>query len=285
MIPLKEIVPWRKSAPWASDLMVEQDYLLSQAVELIFRDPKLGTQLAMRGGTVLHKGHLAPASRYSEDIDLVLVEPRRSHRGIEADLVQVLKPLLGKPSEAVIAWVTLFIRNLASKSKIARLVYRYSPTDQSGAIAALKVEVNLNETKSFYPLTQVLIDVPTPGGVAPTRIPVVSYDVNEMLGTKLRALLQREHGRDLFDLWYAWHHCKQAGTNVIDPAKVGEAFRFYLKQEGSQNFTQQDVRIELARRMQSPKFLQDMNGFLPVGQQYDPVVAHAEFCDVFLPHI
>jgi len=28
----------------------------------------------MRGGTVLHKAHLAPAARYSEDIDLVLVK-------------------------------------------------------------------------------------------------------------------------------------------------------------------------------------------------------------------
>jgi predicted nucleotidyltransferase component of viral defense system len=70
LIPLQEIIRWRASAPWASDLMVEQDYLLSQAVELIFAHPKLRSQLAMRGGTVLHKGHLAPAARYSEDIDL-----------------------------------------------------------------------------------------------------------------------------------------------------------------------------------------------------------------------
>jgi hypothetical protein len=140
--------------------MVEQDYLISRAVELIFEHPKLKTQLAMRGGTVLHKGHLAPAARYSEDIDLVLVEPRRSHRGIREDLAIALKPLLGKPTESVVTSVTLFVRNLAAKSKIARLTYQDGPTDPSGAMAALKVEVNLNETKPFYPLTTVPVEVP-----------------------------------------------------------------------------------------------------------------------------
>lgn len=79
MIPLREVIAWRAHAPWADDQMVEQDYLISRAVEHIISHPKLGRQLAMRGGTVLHKDHLSPAARYSEDIDLVLVEPRRSH--------------------------------------------------------------------------------------------------------------------------------------------------------------------------------------------------------------
>src|SRR5687768_13252833 len=102
--------------------MVEQDYLLSRAVQLIFADPKLKNQLAMRGGTVLHKGHLAPASRYSEDIDLVLTA-NRSHQGIKEDLVAVLAPLLGKPTESIVTSVTLTVRNLVAKSKIARITY------------------------------------------------------------------------------------------------------------------------------------------------------------------
>lgn len=122
MITLQEIIPWRATAPWANDLMVEQDYLLSQAVELIFKDQNLSRQLAMRGGTVLHKGHLAPSSRYSEDIDLVLVA-NRSHKGIREDLTAVLKPLLGLPVESLETTVRLAVRNLVSKSKIARLVY------------------------------------------------------------------------------------------------------------------------------------------------------------------
>lgn len=264
--------------------MVEQDFLISQAVELIFSDPKLSSQLAMRGGTVLHKGHLAPAARYSEDIDLVLIEPRRSHRGIREDLTNALKPLLGKPTESVTTSVALFVRNIAAKSKIARLTYQYGPTDPDVALASLKVEVNLNETQPFYPLVTVPIQVPTEGGTR--SLQVVSYDLNEMLGTKLRALLQREHGRDLFDLWHAWAATGVAGSPAtVDPARVGEAFRFYLKQEGSENFTAADVRLEMDRRMRSSKFLKDMNGYLPVDVTYDPVAAYKDFQNVFMPHL
>jgi predicted nucleotidyltransferase component of viral defense system len=282
VITLQEIIPWRATAPWANDLMVEQDYLLSQAVELIFKDQKLSRQLAMRGGTVLHKGHLAPSSRYSEDIDLVLVA-NRSHKGIREDLTAVLKPLLGRPVESLETTVRLAVRNLVSKSKIARLVYRYSPASPLAAMADLKVEVNLNEQKSLYPLTSVDIDVPSSSG--PLKVPVVSYDLDEMLGTKLRALLQRDHGRDLFDLWHAWSVSQAPGTAAkVNPARVGEAFRFYMDQEGSK-FSRAEFASELALRMSSEKFLRDMEGFLPAGRKYDPHVAYQQFCEVYLPHL
>lgn len=262
--------------------MVEQDYLLSQAVGLIFNSPKLSQQLAMRGGTVLHKGHLSPSSRYSEDIDLVLVA-NRSHKGIREDLAAVLKPLLGSPVESLETTVRLAVRNLVSKSKIARLVYRYNPASQLAALADLKIEVNLNEQKSLYPLTAVDIDVPALGGAIKTS--VVSYDLDEMLGTKLRALLQRDQGRDLFDLWYAWTVSEQPSSLAkVNPARVGEAFRFYMNQEGSK-FSRDEFAAELARRMSSVKFLRDMEGFLPADKPYDPHVAYREFCQVYLPHL
>lgn len=49
MISLQEIARWRSRAPWSNDLMVEQDFLISQAVAAIFEDPFLKGQLAMRG--------------------------------------------------------------------------------------------------------------------------------------------------------------------------------------------------------------------------------------------
>ena len=285
MIPLREVIAWRAHAPWADDQMVEQDYLISRAVEHIISHPKLGRQLAMRGGTVLHKGHRSPAARYSEDIDLVLVEPRRSHRGIREDLTAVLRPLLRRPTESVVTTVTLFVRNLAAKSKIARLTYVYDPTDTSRALANLKVEVNLNETKPFYPLTTVPLLVPDTAGRV-REVQVVSYDLDEMLATKLRALFQREHGRDLFDLWHAWRMSSSGqARHVVDPERVGRAFRHYLQQEGSESFSAVDAATELDRRMHSKKFLSDMNGHLPADHTYDPFEAAAEFRRVFLPHL
>ena len=225
MISAQEIADWRAMAPWNTDDMVEQDYLICRAVAAIFEDKFLAGQVAMRGGTVLHKGHLSPAGRYSEDIDLI-------------------------------------IRNTHS----------YSPSSEEAAIGHLKVEVNVNEQKSFYPLVKISIDVPDNNGRVRQTV-VESYDVDEMLGTKMRALLQREHGRDLFDLWWAVERAKTHPTLRVNPVRVGAAFRFYMAQEGSP-FSAADFERELARRMRSRKFLKDMDGYLPKGGTYDPNLAH-----------
>ena len=74
MIPRAQITAWRARAPWSTDAQVEQDLALSRALVDLFSDDLLGRELAFRGGTALHKLHLEPAGRYSEDIDLVQTE-------------------------------------------------------------------------------------------------------------------------------------------------------------------------------------------------------------------
>lgn len=98
----------------------------------------------MRGGTVLYKGHLAPASRYSEDIDLVLTGKRPARR-IKLALARVLEPLLGHPSEAVLTHIQLAVRNLVAKSKIIRTAYTYDPLSSEAVFGTVKIEVNIND--------------------------------------------------------------------------------------------------------------------------------------------
>jgi len=68
MIPLTQpdIIAHESITPWPLATQVEQDLLLCRSMRAIFRDDFLSTQVAMRGGTLLHKVHLAPPSRYSE---------------------------------------------------------------------------------------------------------------------------------------------------------------------------------------------------------------------------
>ena len=72
----KDVLAHEFVVPWSEPYQVEQDLLLCLAMRAIFEDRFLSHQVAMRGGTVLHKVHLAPATRYSQDIDLVAVGDR-----------------------------------------------------------------------------------------------------------------------------------------------------------------------------------------------------------------
>ena len=75
-ITRQDILAHQTVAPWSAQHQVEQDLLLCRAMVELLNDAFLSAQIAMRGGTLLHKAHLAPPSRYSEDIDLVVVGTR-----------------------------------------------------------------------------------------------------------------------------------------------------------------------------------------------------------------
>ena len=71
MIPTADILAWRTEHPWVSNAQVEQDLMICRAIIDLFSQSALREHLAFRGGTALHKLFLKPATRYSEDVDLV----------------------------------------------------------------------------------------------------------------------------------------------------------------------------------------------------------------------
>jgi predicted nucleotidyltransferase component of viral defense system len=95
LIPQANITAWRATVPWADDAQVEQDLVLSRATVELFADDGLNGQIAMRGGTSLHKLFLQPPRRYSEDIDLVQTEGGPIGAVIDAIRAN-LDPWLGK---------------------------------------------------------------------------------------------------------------------------------------------------------------------------------------------
>lgn len=56
---------------------------------------------------------------------------------------------------------------------------------------------------------------------------IKSFQIEEILATKLRALYQRNKGRDLFDMWYALK------TISPDPEKIVSSFKQYMINEGN----------------------------------------------------
>lgn len=56
MLPRNEIIAWRAHAGSSRDSQIEQDLLITRTMVAIFSDPFLSEHVAMRGGTVLHKG-------------------------------------------------------------------------------------------------------------------------------------------------------------------------------------------------------------------------------------
>ncbi|TIU14805.1 MAG: nucleotidyl transferase AbiEii/AbiGii toxin family protein, partial [Mesorhizobium sp.] len=182
--------------------------------------------------------------RYSEDIDLV----RTSNGPIGPTLDQlrtVLEPWLGKAQ--------------FEQSPVApKLRFRIEPEDGSGVLIRLKVEINTREITAFDPPAEVEFDVENPWFTGKTNVPTFSRE--EMLATKLRALLQRDKGRDLYDLAHA------LGTfEGLDAKHVIELFGQYLESSG-QAISRAQAEERMLAKLANPRFLTDIRPLLPADQ-------------------
>lgn len=270
MTPLtrQDVLAHQSQVPWPVLHQVEQDLLLCRAMFAIFEDKFLSTQVAMRGGTVLHKVHLAPAARYSEDIDLVVVG-NRPQAHISAALKRVLEDPLGRKQTSVWASLRLAVRNLAKASRVLRITYQVPAVSEPGRILNVVVEANVSERTPFRPLQRLPFSVPFRNTILATTI--ASYDINEMLGTKLRALFQRRKGRDLFDLYWA---LSRSRVSTAKPVEVIAAFRHYMGDEGTTVPRGEFVR-HVHDCLADAGFCSDMNDLLRTGLEYDPELAGA----------
>ena len=182
MIPAMNIVAWGKTVPWAEQRQVEQDLIISRALVELFSDSFLSEELRFRGGTALNKLHFPKPLRYSEDIDLT--RTTEGPIGPVLDRIRgILEPWMGHAQ--------------FDQSKIApKLRFRMAAEDKtSGVPIRLKVEIHTRERTAYDDPLLLPFAVNNPWFTGSADIPTFSRE--EMLATKLRALLQRDKGRDL----------------------------------------------------------------------------------------
>ena len=264
MIPRAHITAWRAHAPWSTDAQVEQDLIISRAIVEVLSGPQLSGRLAFRGGTALHKLYLTPPARYSEDIDLVQVEGGPIG-DIMTALRQRLDPWLGAP------------RRKQSEGRMT-MIYRFDSETQPVTPLRLKVEVNTREHFSAFGFVRKPFAIDSPWFQGSAEL--LTYELEELLATKLRALYQRSKGRDLYDLAAAVERLPQ-----LDFAKVVECFERYLEHEGHR-VSRAEFEANMAGKMRDPVFHGDLDPLLAVGSlvgaaDYDPETGyrrvHVEF--------
>ena len=87
---------------------------------------------------------------------------------------------------------------------------------------------------------------------------ISSYALDELLGTKMRALYQRKKGRDLFDLAVALE------TGAVDPARIIAAFSHYMD-HGGPCCVAGRIRANIEAKLRDPQFNADIGPLLAAG--------------------
>lgn len=221
MIPAAFITEWANTAAWPTIEQVEQDLVLSRLIIEIANDDYLGKELVFRGGTCLHKLHLDPALRYSEDLDYV----RRSAGGI------------GQLVDAIRAIAKDLDMSITTKIKSVPKFRLRAPFESGSGTMSVKIEVNTYERAPAMGLQRVAYSVDNQwyrGGAD-----VQTFTVAELVASKIRALYQRSKGRDLFDLWLALTKLN------VPPGDIVECFSSYRPDKYTPTLAEQNLRSKL----------------------------------------
>jgi predicted nucleotidyltransferase component of viral defense system len=243
MISAAYVQEWKQKAPWPRNDQVEQDLIICRALVEIFSHPGLADNLAFRGGTALFKLHLPPA-RYSEDIDLVQVHPGP------------IGPVMSALQEKLNGWLGTPKR----KQGEGRVTLTYRMTSEAGMPLRLKVEINSREHFTVLGLEKRAFDIRSRWFSGSTSI--LTYPLDELMGTKVRALYQRKKGRDLFDLWMVLTTTKALPERVID------CFLRYMEKEGHR-ISRAEFERNLLAKLDNPGFLGDVGPLLMDAGAYD----------------
>lgn len=266
MIPAMNIVAWGRSVPWVEQRQVEQDLIISRALIALFGDPFLRAQLRFRGGTALNKLHFPKPLRYSEDIDLA-----RTSSG-------PIGPLLDAARNVLQPWMGH--AQFEASPVAPKLRFRMPAEDQtSPAPIRVKVEINTSETTAYDSPRVIPFAVKNPWFTGAADIAAFSRE--ETLATKLRALLQRDKGRDLIDLDRA-----RTVFPDLDAGRVVACFRQHLNASG-QAISRAQAEERMFAKLENAHFLADVRPLLAADEaaKFDHAAARAAFQAVFVTFI
>jgi len=262
MITRQAIIEWQEYAPWIDMHQVEQDLIISRALTAIYSNEYLASRLAFRGGTALYRIYLSPPSRYSEDIDLVQIVEEPIGRTL--DTLRDALDFLGKPA-------------ILQKKNNNTMVFRTESTYPPVTPLKLKIEINCNEHFTVQGFVRFPYDMNSTWYSGSCDF--LTFSLDELIGTKIRALYQRRKGRDLYDLYLA------ALMQDTNPENAVLCFKQYIAFSDLKVPTGKEYLINLENKMNNRLFISDTDGILRPGIDYVPTQAFDVVKSTFIDRI
>lgn len=254
MIPRAYITAWSQFVPWKTNEQVEQDLIICRALVDLFSDDFLSTELAFRGGTALHKLFLHPQPRYSEDIDLVQVNEGP------------IGPILDRIREVLDPWFEEKAK-FKKTERSNKLSYRFQSEFPPVQNMRLKIEINCREHFTELGLIKIPFHVDSRWYTGACKIN--TYHLEELMGSKLRALYQRSKGRDLFDQYQALIKAKN-----LDIDTLIRCYHRYINFSDGESPTKEIYLANIQEKMNDPEFIGDTKGLISQEEKWNPQKAY-----------
>lgn len=150
---------------------------------------------------------------------------------------------------------------IMQKANNNTLVYRFNSENVTPVPLRLKVEINCREHFTVLGYKTKEFSVNT--GWFKGSGNIQTYQLEEMIGTKVRALYQRRKGRDLYDLYKALTMTKLNIEQVIT------CYHEYMKFVVNNPPTRKQYLRNLELKMKDSEFLDDTVSLLRADEKYN----------------
>ncbi len=223
-------------------MAIDEFTIIREYIQLVFLSTlyakKESTSIYFKGGTAIHL--LFRAARFSEDLDFTST---LSKKELEAILVDTAKKV-----NLTIPGVVIKKSEANPSSLTGILSYR-----SEGAKYPLNLHVEFSLREKPLTRRETLLETVFP--LAST--PVIRHlDWHEILAEKIRALMVRTRGRDLYDLWFLL-----TKEIALDWKMAGEKMKLYKK------FVSKEDIIERVRAFDERQLKADLQKFLSVSDR------------------
>jgi predicted nucleotidyltransferase component of viral defense system len=148
-----------------------------------------------------------------------------------------------------------------------QIIYRFDAEFTPSIKLRLKVETNTREHFTVLGLQQFPFEVKSSWFEGSCNL--TTYRLEELLGTKLRALYQRRKGRDLYDIYIALIQ-----KQYLDLDALIQSYREYMQFSVDKPPTQREYILNMEAKMNDPEFLGDTTALLRPDIPYDPQEAY-----------
>lgn len=146
------------------------------------------------------------------------------------------------------------------------LVYRFNSESVTPISLRLKIEINCREHFSVLGYTTKEFSVNN--GWFKGSCNILTYQLEEMIGTKVQALYQRRKGHDLYDLY------KALTLSNLNIEQVITCYNEYMNFVVDKPPTQKRYLQNMELKMKDREFLDDTVSLLRVDEKYDSSKAY-----------
>lgn len=219
------------------EFSVIREYLQVLFLSALYEE-KGSMKIYFKGGTALRL--LFKSFRFSEDLDFTTLKTNGEMKKILANVIRKINLIVPN----------IELKEVKAGMKSLTGFLRYKTED-------LKYPLNIHLEFSLRekPLTEKDVILETLFPVSPYPV-VKCLSWEEILAEKIRALMCRTKGRDLFDIWYLLSKGIEIDWKMVDMK-----MKFYDKEADSN-----DIKNKI-KKMDQKKLKIDLGKFLPLNQR------------------